>query len=335
MRNAPLFLALALVAGVASNHAKPLIGGIKSMPLDPSGSVAEVVVKTEMGQGGYLSGAKKVAVPLVAVAFETSAQARVSTSSAGTHTTKSLESHLLIDEKMLQAIADEVQAVVEKDLAAEGFELLPRETIDAETRWTGITKDVQIGAEIGDNFMSGFGGNGTKNRWFTAGNRPLFGIGFTGALSELSPLIRTAREKKISLVLYRFKIQFADLDTKNGFFFSYVKGKNLLHMLGADMAVFTPEHTLGSMVRLKADLTAGSDYVQEVTELPKEKGEMIGLQMSALLQTLASGSATSATSGKNSGHYAIVANPERYKSDSLLLIKATSRQFAQALRKAQ
>ena len=106
-------------------------------------------------------------------------------------------------------------------------------------------------------------------------------------------------------------------------------------MLSADVAVFTPEHTLAALLKLKADVTAGSDYVQEVRELPKEKAETIGLQMSAVLQTLVSGAATTATSGKPSGHYAVVANPERYQADSLLLIKAASKQFAQALRKAQ
>jgi hypothetical protein len=38
---------------------------------------------------------------------------------------------------------------------------------------------------------------------------------------------------------------------------------------------------------------------------------------------------------KGSGNYVIVANPERYSSDALRLIHATSKQMAQALKAAQ
>lgn len=335
MRLIPLvsiFLAGALSAPL---HAKPLIGGLKTIPLDASGNIPDLVVKADTGMGGYLSGAKKVAVPLIAVAFESSAKASASKSSGGSITRQSLESHLLIDEAVLESIANELQPVVEKYLAAEGFEVLPADTIDGEPRWQGIAKDGKTGVEIGDNFMSGFAGNGIRNRWYTAGKRPLFGTGATGALSELSPLIRTAREKKITLLFFRFKVQYTDMDAKTGAFFSYVKGKNVLHILSADCAVFTPEHTLGGMLKLKADITAGADYVQSVQELPKEKADEVGLQMGAVLRTLTSGVASTATSGKHSGHYAVVADPERYKADSLLLIHAVARQFAQGLRKAQ
>ena len=85
--------------------------------------------------------------------------------------------------------------------------------------------------------------------------------------------------------------------------FTYVKGKNVLRMVSADVAVFTPEHTLGGMIKLTANLTAGSDFVQELQGTP--------------------------------GRYRVIADPARFKADSLLLIQATSKQFAQALRKAQ
>lgn len=329
----PLMLLIATAGFSASAHAA-LIGGPKSIPLDAAGNIPEVVVSTKMGMG-YVKGAKKVAVPLISVAFETSAKAMTSRRSAGTTTTKSLEMHLLVDEKILQAVTDELQAIVEKDLAAQGFELLPKDTIDAEARWTGIAKNEPIGVEVGDNFMSGFAGNGIKNRWFTAGNRPLFGTGAQGALSETSALIRTAREKKITLLFYRFKVQFTSIDAKNNLLFSSVKGENMLHMLSADVGVFTPDNTNGGVLVLKADVTAGADFVKELRELPKGQSEVVGQQMSAVLQTLMSGVATTATSSKNSGHYAVLADPELYKSGSLALLKAASKQFAQALRKAQ
>ena len=69
------------------------------------------------------------------------------------------------------------------------------------------------------------------------------------------------------------------------------------------MAVFTPEHTLGALVKLNANVTAGSDFVQEAKGSP--------------------------------GSYVVVADPVAYKADSLTLIHAVSKQFAQALRKAQ
>ena len=98
-------------------------------------------------------------------------------------------------------------------------------------------------------------------------------------------------------------MQFTDLEGKNALVFTYVKGKNVLRMVSADVAVFTPEHTLGGMIKLTANLTAGSDFVQELQGTP--------------------------------GRYKVIADPARFKADSLLLIQATSKQFAQALRKAQ
>ena len=302
--NTPLVRCLLLsIAVVFTAQAKPLIGGPKTIAVDADGSVPGLVASAQMGQGGYVSGAKKVAVPLIAVAFETSAEARVSHGSRDSITTKSLSLRLSVDDAVLKAVCAELQAMVEKDLAAQGFELLPKESIDAEARWLGIVKDGKVGEDVKDNFMSGFMGNGSMNRWFTAGDRPLFGTGATGALSELSPLIRTAREKKISLLFYRFKVQFTDLEGKNGLVFNYVKGKNVLHIVSADLAVFTPEHTLGALIKLNANITAGSDFVQELKGSP--------------------------------GSYVVVADPVRFKADALTLIQAVSKQFAQALRKGQ
>jgi hypothetical protein len=256
-----------------------------------------------VGTGGYASGATQVAVPLSAVAFETSAEARVTHGGRDAIKSKSLALRLTVDDSVLKAICAELQGIVEKDLAAQGFTLLPKDAIDNEARWLGIAKDGKPGEDVKDNFMSGFMGNGSMNRWFTAGDRPLFGTGAQGPLSETSALIRTAREKKISLLLYRFKIQFTDLEGRNNLVFNYVKGKNVLHMLSADVAVFTPEHTQGSMIKLSANVTAGSDFVQDVSGSP--------------------------------GHYQVIASPERYQADCLTLLSAVSKQLALALRKAQ
>src|SRR4249919_3825957 len=61
-------------------QAKPLLGGAKTIAVGPDGSVPGLVASPQMGQGGYVSGATKVAVPLIAVAFETSAEAQTSNS---------------------------------------------------------------------------------------------------------------------------------------------------------------------------------------------------------------------------------------------------------------
>ncbi|MEO7598677.1 MAG: hypothetical protein ABIV50_07085 [Opitutus sp.] len=309
MRYFTLALIILLGATAPLHARKPLIGGPKTIALDANGEVSKQVVKAQMGMGGYLKGAKQIAVPLIAVAFESSAEAAVSNRSTGasmvTTSSKSLKLRLSLDEKVMQSICDELQALVEKDLQAEGFEILPATTIDQEPRWLGIKKDEPTGVEVKDNFMSGFAGNRTRNIWYTAGQRPLFGTGSTGALSELSPLIRTAREKKISLLFYRFKVQFADVDANKGVFFSSIKGENVLHMVSADCAVFTPDHTLGGMLKLQDNITAGADYVQSM------KG----------------------ASGE--GNYLIVADPQRYSADALRLIHAMSKQFAHALRAAQ
>ncbi len=293
--------ALCLVTCLAalSAEAKPLIGGPKTIAVNADGTVSGNVASTKMGFGSYTKGATKVAVPLIAVAFETSAQAKTSNSFAS----KSLALRLSVDDAVLQSICAELQVMVEKDLAAQGFEILPKDSIDTEARWLGIAKDGKTGEDVKDNFMSGFMGNGSMNRWFTAGNRPLFGTGAQAALSETSALIRTARERKISLLFYRFKVQFTDLAGKNGLVFNYVKGKNVLHIVSADLAVFTPANTNGGMIILNENLTSGSDFVQELQG--------------------------------TTGSYRVVADGGRYKADSLVLIHAVSQQFAQVLHKAQ
>lgn len=314
-----------------------MFGGPKSIALPADGIIPGEVVGADLGTGGYLRGATKLVVPLVAVAFETNAKASVTRSSGGGASikTKSLQTHLLVDDKVLRAITDQLQAIVEGDLAAQGFELLPHDAVDHESRITGITKDGQIGVEVGDNFMSGFGGNGTYNRWFTAGNRPLFGTGAQATLGETSALIRTARETGKTLLFYRFKIEYTEIDAKNNILFSDVSGKNLLHIVSADLCVFTPANTQGAKLKLKANITAGADYVQEVRDLPADPGQWKSLNLGAAMDSLLTGSMSTTTQGKASGQYAIVANPARYSDDSLRLMKAVSKQFAQALRKAQ
>src|SRR5215216_3487272 len=121
--------------------AKPLIGGLKTIAVDADGTVHESVAKAKLGMGGYLKGAKKVVVPLIAVAFESSAKAKSSRNFGDVKKTLSLETKLVVDEKTLLAITDQLQALVEKDLAAAGFEVLPKETFDQEARWLGISKD--------------------------------------------------------------------------------------------------------------------------------------------------------------------------------------------------
>jgi hypothetical protein len=299
----PLPLLLLSAAAVIPLAAKPLIGGLKTVAVEADGTVHEQVVKPKLGMGSYISGAKKVVVPLIAVAFESSAKAKSSHNFGDVKRTLSIETKLVADEKTLRAICDQLQSMVEKDLTAAGFEVLPKDTFDQEPRWVGIAKDGKVGEEIGDNFMSGFGGNGIKSRWYAASNRPLFGTAVTGALSETSPLIRMAREKKISILMYRFKVQYTSIDSSNNLLFNAMSGKEVLHMISADLAVFTPEHTQGGFMELKADLTAGADYVE------KSEG------------------------GK--GNFVITANPERYQAGSLVLIGAASKQFADVLRKAQ
>lgn len=326
---------LAFLLASATPGFAALIGGPKTIALDAAGNVPGVVVSTQMGMGGYVKGATSIVVPQVLVAFESDAKAKTTRASGGTTTTKSLESHLMIPESYLQAIADQVQAIVEQDLKAQGFTVLPPTSIDQEPRYAGIAKDGRPGVEVGDNFMSGFGGNGIKNRWYAAGKRPFFGTGATGALSETSALIHLARESGKTLLFYRFKIQFTEIDAKNNLFVSYVKGKNVLHMVSADATIYTPANTLGAMIKLDANLTAGSDYIQEVQELPKNAADEVALNMGAALEALRTMSAVTTTSSKATGHYGIVADPEKYQAGSLALIKATSAQFAQAIRKAQ
>ena len=193
MRTSLIRCVLLSAAFAFTAHANPLLGGPKTIAVGADGTVPGVVASAQMGQGGYVSGATKVAVPLIAVAFETSAQAHTSNS----FMSKSLSLRLDVDDAVMKSVAAELQSMVEADLAAQGFEILPKDAIDAEPKWLGISKNGKTGEDVTDNFMAGFMNNGSMNRWYTVGDRPLFGTGFTGALSELSPLIRTAREKQI------------------------------------------------------------------------------------------------------------------------------------------
>jgi hypothetical protein len=261
------------------------------------------VVKTEVGFGGYLSGAKKVVVPIIGVAFESSAKAKTSNGTSTGYVTHALETRLSVDPQTMMSICNELQAIVEQDLASAGFEVLPQDTLDHDPLWVVIPKNGKPGEEVGDNFLSGFGGNGVMNRWYAAGGRPLFGTGSGGALDNVADLLKMAKEKQVTIIAYRFKIQYTVIDANNHVFFSTVSGKNVLHMISADMSVVTPTHILGGLVKLKADLTAGSDYMES-------------------------------NSGEK-GSYFITANPERYKAGAVALVKAVSPQFAQLLRKAQ
>ena len=59
-------------------EAKPLLGGAKSIAVGADGTVPGSVASPMMAQGSYLKGATKVAVPLIAVAFESFAEAKIS-----------------------------------------------------------------------------------------------------------------------------------------------------------------------------------------------------------------------------------------------------------------
>src|SRR6478609_8914223 len=146
-------LVLALTFGLTafSLEAKPLIGGPKSVAVGADGTIPGSVAAPAMGMGSYVSGVKQVAVPLIAVAFETSADARSTHGGHDAITTKSMSLKLSVDDTVLKAICAELQAIVDKDLAAQGFTLLPKDSIDTEARWLGIAKDAKTGEDVKDN----------------------------------------------------------------------------------------------------------------------------------------------------------------------------------------
>ena len=286
-------------------HAGRLIGGPKTVTLDASDQVPgnTSVVSAQMPTGRYVKGVTQVAVPVVAIAFESRAMGSATSSFIGRN--QSLEARLSgIDDDALQAIADQAQDIVEADLRAQGFELLPRDAVDQEPRYAGIAKNGVAHEETKDDFASGFGGNGIFNRWFTAGNRPFFGTGMRGVFSDHSALVHLARDTGKTVVLYRFKVQFTDIDAKGGLAFSHLKGKASLHMVVADAAVFTPANTMGAMLQLDANLSSGVDFVSEM-------------------------------GSQGRGDNDIVADPAAYQDGSLKLIKAVSRQFAATIKQGQ
>src|SRR4051812_10214879 len=103
-----LFLVLSCGLAALSLPAKPLIGGPKTIPVGADGTIPGSVASPMMGTGSYVSGAKQVAVPLIAVAFETSAEARVSHGGHDAITTKSLALRLAVDDSVLKAIMAEL-----------------------------------------------------------------------------------------------------------------------------------------------------------------------------------------------------------------------------------
>ncbi|MFT3755953.1 MAG: hypothetical protein QM769_08395 [Pseudoxanthomonas sp.] len=125
-----------------------------------------------------------------------------------------------------------------------------------------------------------------------------------GLFSEHSTLVHLARDTGKTVVLYRFKVQFADVDAKSGVVFSKLKGKTNLHLAGAEVGIFTPANTMGAMFNLDDNLSSGVGFTSDV-------------------------------SGNDDGDNRIVADPAAYEDGSLRLIKAVSQQFAAAIKKGQ
>ncbi len=302
-------LPLTLFPALLPAKSNALFSGVKDIPVGADGNIPEGSITVAFAERSVLKGAKQVVVPLVSVAFESTVKASLTKVSGGTDssTTRSrnLMTQLVIDPKVLQSITDQLQGIVEADLKAQGFEVLPRESVDKEARIVGIKKDDKTDVEVGDNFMSGFAGNGTYNRWYTAGQRPLFGTGPQAALGETSAIIRTAREVNQTLLFYRFKVQYAEMDVKNSLFQFHIKGQNSLHVFSADLSVFTPANTRGARLYLKDNIIGGSGFVKEVQ------------------------------GAEDSGNYKVIADESAYTADSLKLLKAVSQQLALALRKNQ
>ena len=299
-------LTLLICAGLlaaTSAHAGRLIGGPGNVTLDASGQAPGTVVSARAPTGRYVKGVTQIVVPVVAIAFEDRAMGNVTSSFIGRK--QSFEARLSgVDDDVFQSIANQAQEIVEADLRAQGFELLPRDAVDREPRFTGIPKKGVTGAEAKDDFMSGIGGNGSFNRWFTAGNRPFWGEGTRGLFSEHSTLVHLARNTGKTVVLYRFKVQFAEVDAKSGVVFSKLKGKTNLHLAGAEVGIFTPANTMGAMFNLDDNLSYGANFINTM-------------------------------SGNDDGDNRIVADPEAYEDGSLKLIKAVSRQFAEAIKRGQ
>src|SRR6478736_4511872 len=105
MRTSAVRCVLLCAAFAFTAHANPLLGGPKTIAVGADGTIPGLVAAPQMGQGGYVSGATKVAVPLIAIAFETSAQAHTSNSFAS----KSLALRLEVDDAVMKAVTAEVQ----------------------------------------------------------------------------------------------------------------------------------------------------------------------------------------------------------------------------------
>ena len=305
----PSMAALALTSYPMLLPAKPLFSGVKDIPVGTDSTIPEGSITVAAAERSVLKGATQVVVPLVTVAYESTVKASLTKVSGGsdssTTKSKNLMTTLVIDPKVLQSITDQMQGIVEADLKAQGFDVLPLDSVDKETRIAGIKKDEKTDVEVGDNFLAGFAGNGSFNRWYTAGQRPLFGTGPQAALGETSAIIRTAREVNKTLLFYRFKVQYAEMDVKNSLFQFHVKGQNSLHIFSADLAVFTPANTRGARLYLKDNIIGGAGFVKEVQ------------------------------GAEGSGNYKVVADESVYTEDSLKLLKAVSQQLAVALRKNQ
>ncbi|MFT3755954.1 MAG: hypothetical protein QM769_08400 [Pseudoxanthomonas sp.] len=175
-------LKLLICAGLlaaTSAHAGRLIGGPGNVTLDASGQAPKTVVSAQAPTGRYVKGATKIVVPVVAIAFESRAMGSATSTYIGRN--QNFEARLSgVDDDVFQSIANQAQDIVEADLRAQGFELLPRDAVDQEPRYAGIAKKGVAGVETKDDFMSGVGGNGSFEPLVHRWQPPILGYGHEG-----------------------------------------------------------------------------------------------------------------------------------------------------------
>lgn len=249
-------------------------------------------------------------LPMVVVSFQTQASEKGGGGPLGMGVFSSGALQYTLDgvsPDTMQKVADEAQRAIEAELVAAGWQVMSADKAvdtDAYKSWSK-TPDVS-GSEVKRQFFSA--GKGTNSfssnemeRVFVAGKRPLVGNGVVlGGWTAAGPLCQIGKATGAKVILFRAIVNFANINAgKRGFFGGQAwKSESVLEVSYAEMDVYPPDSSGATPARLITDsaVTLRSEFVKDVK--------------------------------KSGSHYTVVADPERYATDSIEAIRVIAKGFA-------
>jgi len=247
---------------------------------------------------------KPVVLPMVAVSFQTEVTEKAGGGMFKTALVYALDG---IPAALMQKIADEAQDVVEAELKAGGWQILPAAKAvdtDAYKEWSKSPDPSR--EEVKRQFFSKGKGTNTfsakeMERVFVAGGRPLVGNGVVlGGWTAAPAICKLGQAVGAKVMLVRVIVNFANITAGKRSLFTGDqdwKGRSMLEVSYAEMDVYPPDSSGATPARLstEAPVTLHSEFIKAV-------------QKSGSTRT-------------------VVADPERYEKDTVEAIRCVARGF--------